>query len=177
MAAPICTHIGKLLETMRNAMVDLLFIWVCLCIGLADTFCNHACIALRVASVFAVFALHTRRVLEEIATQCTTHDVVELLLHELVTIHLVDLFLPLADSTLSVESNIERSSVFCLFRETKAKMHRSSRLQSKPCVNRCWSLGNGRLCAKPSASRAEAYSLRGYTKLCWLGGASKLLGW
>ena len=59
MAAPICTHIGKLLETMRNAMVDLLFIWIGFVIRLADAFRDDFRVAFSVAGVLAIRALHT----------------------------------------------------------------------------------------------------------------------
>jgi hypothetical protein len=66
MTAPICAHIRKLLEAMRDAMVDLLLVWICFCVRLADTLCNDTGIAFCVTSVLAVFALHSSRILEEI---------------------------------------------------------------------------------------------------------------
>jgi len=174
---PICTHVGKLFETMRNAVIDLLLVWISLCVRLADTLRNHACIALRVASIFAVFALHTSRVLQEIAAQCTTHNIVELLLDKFVAVHLVDLLLALTDGTLSVKSNIKRSSVLCLFCEADAEMNGSGGLESKPCVNWWRRLGNRSLCTKAGAARTKAYSLRRNAELRRLGGAGELLRW
>lgn len=60
-------------------MVQLLFIRIRLGIGLADALCDNFRIALLVTGVFAVLALHPRRVLEELSTQSTSHNVVELL--------------------------------------------------------------------------------------------------
>lgn len=106
-ATPVGANIGELLETMRNAMIDLLLIRISLRIGFTDTLRNHARVTFRVAGVLAVLALHTGRVLEEVAAKCTSHDIVKLLRHELVTEHLVDQFLTLANGSLTVKSNIE----------------------------------------------------------------------
>lgn len=96
-------------------MVDPLFIGVGLVVRLADTFCDHLSVTLLVASVLAVCALHACGVLEEISTQGTAHDVVELLGDKLVTLLFVDLFLFLAHGTLSVETDIEGAAIFQLF--------------------------------------------------------------
>jgi hypothetical protein len=53
------------------------------------------------ASVLAVLALHPGRILEELATQCAPHDLVKLVLHELVSEFLVNLFFLLPDRALS----------------------------------------------------------------------------
>ena len=66
MATPICTHIGKLFKTMRNTMVDLFLVRIRFCVRLADTFGNNICVALRVASVLAILALHTGGVFQEV---------------------------------------------------------------------------------------------------------------
>ena len=63
------------------------------------------------ASIFAVFALHTGRIFEKVATESATHDVIELLYDEFVTIQLVDLFFALSHGTFAVKSNVEWSSV------------------------------------------------------------------
>lgn len=47
-AAPVGAHVGEGLETMRNAVVDLLLVGVRLGIGLADTFCDDTRVALLV---------------------------------------------------------------------------------------------------------------------------------
>ena len=117
MATPVCTHIRELLETMRNAMVDFLLVRIRLCVGLADTFGNNAGIAFRVTSVFAILTLHPRRVFEKVSAKSAAHDVVELLGHELVAVHFMNLLFALTNSTFSVEPSIERSTVLCLFRK------------------------------------------------------------
>ena len=66
------------------------------------------------ASILAVFALHTSGVLEEVAAQSAAHDVVELLYDKFVSVQLVDLFFTLSDSTLAVQPDIERPSVSVL---------------------------------------------------------------
>ncbi len=68
MATPICTHIRELLEAMRNAMVDLLFVWIGFCVGLAYTLRDNAGIAFCVTSVLAILALHARRIFEKVPT-------------------------------------------------------------------------------------------------------------
>lgn len=104
MTAPICAQVVELLESVWNAVIDLFLVWIALRIRLADTFGDNACVTFSMTSVFAVFTLHSRRVFQEVATESTTHDVVELLSDKLVTIHLVDLFLSLSDGTFSVET-------------------------------------------------------------------------
>ena len=46
--APVGAHVGEGLETMRNAVVDLLFVGVGFRIGLADTLCDDTWVALLV---------------------------------------------------------------------------------------------------------------------------------
>ena len=92
---------------MRDAMVDLLFLRVRLSVTLADTFGDNAGVTLGVASVLAVLALHTGRVLEEISAERTAHDIVELLRYEFVSLFLVDFFLSLTNRTLPIQTNID----------------------------------------------------------------------
>lgn len=47
--APVGAHVGKCLETMRDAVVDLLLVRIGFGIGLADTLCDDAWVALLVA--------------------------------------------------------------------------------------------------------------------------------
>jgi hypothetical protein len=117
-------------------VVDLLLVWISFGITLADTFRHHAGVTLGVASVFAVFALHSRGVLEEIPTESTTHNVVELVLDELVTEHLVNLLLALTNGTLSTKSEIHRSAIRVGLDEGHFKLDLSSGFQVKPAVNR-----------------------------------------
>lgn len=106
-ATPVRANIGELLETMRNAMIDLLLIRISLRVGFTDTLCNHAGVTFGVAGVLAVLALHTGRVLQEVPAKCTSHNIVELLRHELVTKHLVNQLLALANGSLTVKTDIE----------------------------------------------------------------------
>lgn len=117
-------------------MVDLLLLGVGLGIRLADTFGNNAGVALRVAGIFAVLALHTGRVLEEVTTECTAHDVVELPLHKLVSIHIVNFLLSLANSTLSTQSGAKFSFVVRRLDEVQAQLDLASGLQVEPFIQR-----------------------------------------
>jgi phosphatidylglycerophosphatase A len=116
MTAPIGTQVRKRLETMRDAMVDLGFIWIRLRVGLRDTLGHHLRVAFLVASVLAVGTLHASSVLQEFATEGAPHDVVELLGDELVAILFVNLFLALANGTLSSKTQrVERLALLVLF--------------------------------------------------------------
>lgn len=95
-------------------MIDLLLVGVGFVVGLADTLGDNLRVAFPVASVLAVRALHTRGILEEISAQRTAHNVVELLGDKLVTLLFVNLLLLLAHSTLSVETNIEGTTILQL---------------------------------------------------------------
>lgn len=104
-------------------MIELLFGGIGFSVGLADTLCDYLGIAFLMAGVLAVLALHTSGILEKVAAERASHDVVELLNHKLMTVQLVDLFLTLANSTLTVEPNIERSPVFVLFGEAHCQLN------------------------------------------------------
>jgi len=148
-------------------MVDLLLVRIRFGIGLADTLGDDTRVALGVAGIFAVFALHSGGILEEIAAQSTSHDVVELLRYELMAVHLVDLFLPLSDGTFSVESNIERPPVLGLFCKADGQVDCTRRLECEPCINR-WGGHDGIIAVWASSSSTSAASaLRRGTKL-WL---------
>jgi hypothetical protein len=67
------------------------------------------------AGVLAVRTLHACGILEKFSTQRTAHDVVELLSDELVTLLLVHLFLLLTHGTLTVETNVEGTTILQLF--------------------------------------------------------------
>lgn len=66
------------------------------------------------ASILAILALHASRVLEEIAAKRTTHDVVKLLKHKLVTVKLMCLLFSLPNGTFTVEAGVELWTVFVL---------------------------------------------------------------
>ncbi len=97
-------------------MVELLFIGIGFGIRFADTFGDNFSVALLVTRVFAVLALHTRRVFKKIPAQGAPHDVVELLKDKFVAVKLMNIFLALPDGSFTIESNIKWSTVFGLFR-------------------------------------------------------------
>lgn len=118
-AAPVGRDVGEALETVGNTVVDLLLVGVGLVVGLADTLGDNLRVAFAMAGVLAICALHTSSVLEEFSAERTAHDVVELLGNELVTLLLVNLFLLLADSTLTVETDVEGTAVLELLGYTE----------------------------------------------------------
>ena len=103
MTAPICPDVAERLKAMRDPVINLLFIRIGFGVGLADTLGDDLWIAILVARVLAVRALHAWSILEQIATVCTTHDVVKGLQCKLVAILLDDVFFLLTDSTLSTQ--------------------------------------------------------------------------
>ena len=114
MATPVGRDVGEALETVGNAVVDLLLVGVGLVVRLADTLGHDLGVALAMASVFAIRTLHARGVLEEFSTERTAHDVVELLCDELVALLLVNLFLLLTHGTLTIETNVEGTAILQL---------------------------------------------------------------
>lgn len=117
-------------------MVDFLLLGVGLSIRLADTLGDNTGVALRVASIFAVLALHTGRVLQKVTTECTTHYVVELPLHKLVSIDIVNLLLPLTNGTLSAQSGAKLSFIVRRLDEVQTQLDLASRLQVEPFIHR-----------------------------------------
>lgn len=115
MATPVGRKVGKALETVGNAVIDLLLVGVGLVVGLADTLGDHLRVAFLVTCVLAIRTLHAGSILEEFSTERTAHDVVELLGNELVTLLLVNLLLLLTDGTLTVETDIEGTTILHLF--------------------------------------------------------------
>lgn len=89
---------------MGDAVIDLLFVRISFSITLTDTFGDNARVAFSVASVLAVLALHACRILEEVSAKGAAHDVVELVLDKLVSVHLVNLLLALTNSTHTTET-------------------------------------------------------------------------
>lgn len=59
MAAPIGPHVGEVLESVGDTMIELLLIRVAFRIRLADTFGDDLGVTLFVARIFAILALHT----------------------------------------------------------------------------------------------------------------------
>jgi hypothetical protein len=113
---------------VRDAVVDLFFVRIGLGVALADTLCDHAGIALGVASVLAVLALHTCRVLEEIPAKCAAHNVVELVLDKFVAVHLVNLLLALTNGTLSTKAKIDGAAISVGFDEAHLQLDLACRL-------------------------------------------------
>lgn len=121
---------------MRNTVVDLLLVRIGLGIAFANALRNDALVAFRMTGVLAIFTLHACRVLEEIPTECTAHDVVKLVLYELVAVHLVNLLLALTDSSLSSKTQVNLSSDLVGLFEAHLKLDLPSRLQIKPAFDR-----------------------------------------
>ena len=135
MAAPICTHVGKRLEAMRNAMIDLLFVRIGLCVRFADTLRDDFWVARFVAGILTVRALHARSIFEEVSAKCASHDVVESLDRELMPILFDDVFLLLANGTFTTQTNVKAGSLFCLLDKTKREMDSTYGFQSEPGIN------------------------------------------
>lgn len=115
MTAPIGSHVREILEPVWDAMIELLLVRIGLRIRFADTFGNDFRIALLMARIFAILALHTGGVFQELSAKGTTHDVVELLKNKFMAVKFVDLFFALSDGAFTIKTNVERSSIFELF--------------------------------------------------------------
>lgn len=102
--APVGAHDRGVLETVGNAVVEFCFVRICFRIGLGDALGNNLGVTLLVASISAIRTLHTRSIFEEVSTKGASHDVVKLLLDELVTILLVYIFLSLANSAFATKA-------------------------------------------------------------------------
>ena len=132
---------------MGDAVVNLLLVRIRLGVALADALGHNARITLGVASVLAILALHAGRVLEEIAAEGAAHDVVKLVLDELVSVHLVHLLFPLTDGAFSAETHIDGASVLVMFDEAHLKLDLTGGLEVEPAVDgpdvdlRLWARG------------------------------------
>ena len=121
---------------MWDTVVDLFFIRVRLCVGLADALGDHVSVAFCVARVLAVLALHASRVLEEVSAQSAAHDIVELVLDEFVAEHLVNFLLALADGALAPQAfHVERVLVPVVLDEGQVKPDLTCRLEVEPGVD------------------------------------------
>lgn len=100
---------------MRDAVIDFFFIGISFVVGFTDTLCDNFRIALAMASVFTILTLHTSGIFEELSAERTAHDIVELLSDKFVSLFLVDFFFLLANSTLTIQTDIERSAILQLF--------------------------------------------------------------
>jgi len=128
MTAPIGADVGEVFEAMRNAVIDLLFVWISLVVRFTDTLCDDLRVAFGVADILAILAPHASRVLEQISTQCASHDIVELLLDEFVALLLVHFLFLLTDGTLSVETQVKWSSLTGLLLKVHRQVDPTSRL-------------------------------------------------
>ena len=95
-------------------MIDFSLIRIGLGVRLCDAFCDDFPVALFVTCEFTIGTLHSSGIFQKFSTKRATHDVVELLLDELVAILLVDFLLLLTNSTLTTKSKIEILLVFVL---------------------------------------------------------------
>lgn len=127
---PICANVGDGLETMRDAMVELVFVSVLVGICLGDALGNHLCKALSVAGVLTVFTL-IAAVDHELATQSTAHNVVKLLFDELMAVHFMDFLSSLSDST-STTQLVQGTTVGSLTHKVDSKQHFTRGLYIKP---------------------------------------------
>ena len=66
MTAPVGSHIAEALKAMWYPVVQLLFIWIRFRIGFTDTFCDNLGVTFFMTRILAIFALHTRRILEKV---------------------------------------------------------------------------------------------------------------
>ena len=102
MAAPIRPHVGEVLESVWDTMIELLLIGVGFRIRFADTFGDDLGVAFFVARIFAILALHTGGVFQKFSAKSTTHDIVELLEHKFMAVKFMDLFFALADGAFTI---------------------------------------------------------------------------
>ena len=84
------------------------------------------------AGVLAVLTLHAGAALEEVAAERTAHDVVELSLHELVSVHLVHFLLALPYGALPTKAEIHGAAILVLLDEVQAHLDLARRLQVEP---------------------------------------------
>ena len=89
---------------MRDPMIDPLSVQIGLGAQFADTSANDLWVALLMASVLAIYALHASS--EKVSAKCAAHDVVEGLHCELVPVLFDYMLFFLPDGTLTIETNI-----------------------------------------------------------------------
>ena len=115
MTTPVGRDIRKSFPTMGDAVVDLLLVRVGLVIGLADALGNDLGIAPSVTQILAVGTLHTSSVLQQLTTEGTAHDVVELLINEFMALLLGNNLLLLPNGTLAIKSSIVHAAAARVF--------------------------------------------------------------
>lgn len=133
-AAPFRTTIRNWLETVRDAMVEFVFI-VDRIATLGDTLSHHLLVTFLVTQEAAVLTL-IPSVTQKFPTKRTAHNVVELFLNELMAVLLENLFLLLTDSAMTAQSAHERRfgrHLRLLERQTDQNL--TYRLEIDPCRN------------------------------------------
>ena len=96
-------------------MIQLFLVRIRFRIGFADAFCDNFRVAFFMTCIFTVLTLHTSRILQEVSTEGTPHNVVELLQDKFMAEHFMNLFFTLTYSTFAIQTNVERSAVCYLF--------------------------------------------------------------
>ena len=104
-------------------MVDLLFVRIGLGIRLADTFRHNFLITALVTCILAVGALHASSVLQEIAAESTSHNVVEHLHRKLVAVLFDDIFLLLPDGAFTAKTDIEAFPLLDVLDEAERQLN------------------------------------------------------
>jgi hypothetical protein len=139
MAAPIGSRVEKVCPTMGNSVIDLGLVGIRFSIGLGNALRNDLRITFLVACELAVGTLHTGRILKEIAAECASHDVVELLLDELVAILFMDFIFLLPNSTFAAETNVVCALLLVLLHETHSHVNFTYGLEREPRLDKNWS--------------------------------------
>ena len=96
-------------------MVQFLFLGVGLRVRLRYAFRDNLRVALFVASVFAIRTLKSGGIFQKVSTECTSHNIVELLLNEFVTVSFYYLFFLLADCAFTTKTKIKWPLVLVMF--------------------------------------------------------------
>ncbi|KAH3677405.1 hypothetical protein OGATHE_000879 [Ogataea polymorpha] len=135
MTTPFRASVCDLLKSMRNSVIELCFFWRRICAGSGNALINNVLVALLMAQKSAIFTLEST-VSEEIATNCTAHDVVELLLDELVAVVLVNFLFSLTNGTMTSQATSKSVpfsfAVFVGLCETDSDQYLTRRFQLKP---------------------------------------------
>ena len=100
---------------MWDAMIQFLLVRIRFRIRFANAFGDDFRVALLMAGIFTILALHASRVLQKVSAKSTTHNIIELLQNELVAIQLVNFFFTLTYGAFTVQADIEGPPVCYLF--------------------------------------------------------------
>lgn len=107
MTAPVGAHVGKVFESMGDAVVEFLFDWIRLVDQLSDAVGHHLGITLLMTCIVAARTLHTSSVFQQLAALSTAHDAIKLLLYELVSALLHNILFPLMNSSFSAQNKVK----------------------------------------------------------------------